>query len=264
MKPTVMILTWCGNPQLLYGTLLTFKTLRVGFPNAKVLVIDNGSHYSVRNDIKEAAESVGAEFYQLPETIHFAEFYKWAITKQETYSSLVIADPDLVFWENCEGWEFGKALMAGRYSPQFFVANPEATMMPRLHTSLLFIPDVWRLKARIAADSGGYFQYDPFYPRLHREGSELFLWDTLGGLYSAIQSECHSFNAPELDAYDHLFCGSHIDLVEPRLSTDSPAMMEVMKRAHSAAANGDIASLKGIWRHQNQAAHHPFIKITES
>ncbi|MEO6447712.1 MAG: hypothetical protein ABIO42_00555, partial [Burkholderiaceae bacterium] len=45
------ILTYCAHPALAYGTLLVFKTLRVGFPTARVEVYDNGSHPDVVGQI---------------------------------------------------------------------------------------------------------------------------------------------------------------------------------------------------------------------
>lgn len=251
--PAVSILTWCGNLELLYGTLLTFKTLRVGFPLAEVIVIDNASHPDARPQIEAAAKDVGAIFHQLREQIHFAEYYRWALLRQTRFNSLVMADPDLVFWDNCESWDFGDALMAGRYSPEFVVQNPRANVMPRLHTSHLWIPDIDRLRERINADSGGYFEYDPFYPRALRLNGASLLWDTLGLLYAAIEGECYSFGEAELDCYDHLFFGSHIDKVEPRLAMDSPLMMDACRRAHRAAASGNLADIRGIWRQQIQA-----------
>ncbi len=41
--PHVYILTWCKSLESLYGSLLVFQTLRVGFPTAPVYVFDNGS-----------------------------------------------------------------------------------------------------------------------------------------------------------------------------------------------------------------------------
>lgn len=62
--PRVVVLTFCFNPENLYGSLLSFKTLRVGFPDADVLVVDNASHPAVRASIRDAALAVGAQFRQ--------------------------------------------------------------------------------------------------------------------------------------------------------------------------------------------------------
>jgi len=61
----VAILTHCRREEFLYGSTLVFDTLRVGFPSARVTVVDNGSLVAVRSVLAEAARAVGAEYVQV-------------------------------------------------------------------------------------------------------------------------------------------------------------------------------------------------------
>ncbi len=63
----VFILTYCRNTELFYGTELIFKTLRVGFPNAKVTVVDNASIPEVRTEIELLAKENDCLFEQIPD-----------------------------------------------------------------------------------------------------------------------------------------------------------------------------------------------------
>lgn len=61
------------------------------------------------------------------------------------------------------------------------------------------------------------------------------------------EGACRPFSEAELDRYDRLFCGSHVDLVAPRHGKAG----QVMRELHGAAI-GDYTQLEGIWRQQEQ------------
>ncbi len=75
--PKVFIVTWCREAELLYGSLLIFKTLRAGFPTAEVVVIENASPPELRGPIYAAAEAAGCVVQQLEE-----EKPHWAIVEE--------------------------------------------------------------------------------------------------------------------------------------------------------------------------------------
>ena len=50
----VYILTHCKSLESLYGSVLVFQTLRVGFPTSPIHVFDNGSLPEAREAIREA------------------------------------------------------------------------------------------------------------------------------------------------------------------------------------------------------------------
>ncbi len=237
----VIILTYCEHPALAYGSLMVFETLRTGFPTADVLVIDNGSHPSVVPLIEKAARQASCEF--MPTTRqHFISYYRWALLEQDKMNSIVLLDPDVVFWDNVENWEFD-GLMAGRLIPDLY--NYGVTSLSRLHPSHLWIPDV--TKFRTSLGNIKFNGFDPLRQFSAPANGKFYFWDTGASLYQALAKSCNSFTEEQLDCYDHLFYGSHLPVIQPALNDEG-----MTYAAHQAAANGNLASLKGIWKEQDK------------
>lgn len=236
----VVIQTYCEHPALAYGALMVFKTLRVGFPTAKILVIDNGSHPDVLPQIEKAALDVGCLFTPAPRQ-HFLDFYRWVLFEQTTMNSVVLLDPDVVFWNNVEHWKFD-GLMAGRRIPDLY--NYGVTSLSRLHPSHLWVPNVAKLRQALTNTHANGF--DPLRQFSAPANGKMYFWDTGAGLYQALADKCESFTEKQLDCYDHLFYGSHLPVIQPALNDEN-----VTYTAHQAAAANDLASLKGIWRKQD-------------
>ncbi|MFZ6773933.1 hypothetical protein ACO0LB_14575 [Undibacterium sp. SXout7W] len=250
--PLVVILTFCFNPDNLYGTLLTFKTLRVGFPDAKVLVVDNASHPVVRSSIRESAFAVGAEFIQYEQQIPHHFFIRQTLHAEVgSERPLVFADPDLLFWEPVLLPE-GDYLVAGRKLPSFYDSYTDTFTEGRLHTSLLMIPSVKKLTDRMLAIESKHWEMDVIRPVMIPEYDRVRRFDTFG-VFSHMAAEfCHSFSEPELDRYDHIFCGSHVDLVASKLHSYSKNLVS----SHQQAIT-DYRQLKGLWRQQE----HMFLSL---
>lgn len=254
--PLVSILTFCPHPSLAYGTLLIFETLRVGFPSAQVEIFDNGSHPDVQARIANAADGVGAAF-QAMSPRHYADHYEWLLFRRDHDARpLVLLDPDVIFWESVEGWEFGEAVAAGRLIPQ--QKEGPYDVLPRLHPSLFWVPDVGRLRSawarRDPADQVG----DAIGGLSEAKDGRVLLHDTLEPLYTALRNQCVAFGERELDCYDHLFYGSHLPITA---GCEHPGF-EVIAEGHLAAAAGDLASIRGIWRAQERyfSSEHAIVR----
>ncbi len=242
--PKVYIVTWCRTEALLYGSTLTFQTLRVGFPDAEVTVIENASAPEVRAPIAAAAKAAGCEVLQLEESQHHWALIEGLVLGEDRPT--VLLDPDVALWENVSDWDFGEALMAGRYLPEFADPYSDTLTLPRLHTSHLWFPRPQALKARIAEITAKRFEAGSlFQPRMMAPG--WWRWDTAAPLFHALGEDAARFTEAQLDAYDHLFCGSHLDLVAHRLGAWGDLMSDSHRRAQT-----DLASVKGIWRQQQQ------------
>lgn len=220
---------------------MVFETLRVGYPTAEVIVIDNGSHPDVLPLIEKAAHDAGCAF--MPTTRqHFLNFYRWVLFEQEAMESVVLLDPDVVFWDSVEDWQFD-GVMAGRLIPDLY--NYGVTSLSRLHPSHLWIPSISKLRASLGNLHANGF--DPLRQFSAPANGKMYFWDTGAGLYQALARQCEPFTEAQLDCYDHLFYGSHLPVIQPALNDE-----DVTYTAHQAAARGDLASLKGIWRNQDK------------
>ena len=242
----VFILTYCRKPELLYGTTLIFKTLRAGFPTAEVNVVDNNSVQVVRPVLRDLAEKNGCNYFQLdgPGATSHPMFIRRTVFG-ETEGTVIFLDPDILLWEDCENWSFNR-LMAGRLIPKFRDEFSGCITMSRLHTSFLWIEDVGQLRQRIQTIKSRYFDYNPFSPYVFKSGLDWYRFDTGANLYSSIKEDVFCFGEKELNSYDHLFCGSHIDLVINSLDEKS---RENFVWSHGCAAD-DYKQLKGIWKQQ--------------
>lgn len=249
-RPLVVILTYCRKPENLYGSLLTFKTLRTGFPDADVLVVDNVSHPSAIGPIQEAARSVSAEFLQLDKELIHHDFIRQTLAIEAPKNRpLVFADPDLLFWEKINIPE-GDYDVAGRKLPAFQDPYSGTYTEWRLHTSLLLIPSPARLLHRINEIELLCFEMDTLRPIMFPEKNALRRFDTFGVFCNMAAEYCHAFSERELDRYDHIFCGSDVKQVSAKL--DKMGEMGTALFESHQKAKSDYTQLKGIWRQQEQ------------
>lgn len=232
----VIILTFCDDIELSYGTLLVFRTLRVGFPTAEVLVFDNGSSPDALPLIKTAALNAGCEFISMPRT-PFVDFYKWALLDQVEYNSIVLLDPDVIFWKNVEQMQ-PTGLFSGRLIPS--MVSQGVTALPRIHPSFVCVPDVAKLRQALQHTRSNVV--DQLFASMN--GKEYF-WDTLAMLHHVVAGT--PFTEDQLDCYDHLFFGCHFPSIQPTLPKNS-----AIERGHLAAIAGKFDAIKGLWRDQEK------------
>lgn len=240
-----VIISYCRVMDLLYGSLLVFDSIRTGFPNVRVTVIDNGSIPEARGPIAAAARACDAGFVQVERPRYHSALLEEVLHREQ--GSLVICDPDIVFWQSMEPIEIG-GLIAGRLIPKFADPYSKTITMPRLHTSLLMIPSAPRLQQRISDIRQTWWDFRPWLPYTVKM-DDWYRWDTGAALLSALdESEIHVFGDKELNSYDHLFCGSHLDWVTQRFP--EPFCSRFVQ-AHEAART-DVGRLRGLWVDQQQ------------
>jgi hypothetical protein len=240
VKPVVTILTYGAHPALAYGTLLIFKTLRTGFPTADIEVFDNGSHSGVRDQIMAECQRVGASFSGIsPQS--WVDHYRWLLLeRRDDGRPLVILDPDVVLWESVEDWSFAGSLVAGRLMRRI-QARP-IVQHARIHPSFLWVENLSQLRSAM-----GNRAEELIRPALGAFEGEVHFWDTFSRLYEEMVHWCYSFGPEKLDAFDHLFFGSHLPVIASHTSQD----LGVIGRAHVYAASGNLEPLRGIWREQD-------------
>jgi len=239
----VHILAHCRNPKLLGATLLVFRTLRVGFPSAKVMVWGNALPMDARHPVEAACHMAGAGFMAIPSTTHDAWIESLIMRGA---SPFWVCDTDIAFWDSMQHLcHFDDTVtVAGRYEPAYSEEWSGTTKPARLHASLLYInPSATRqaIRAwmcRIPMPWRGTAEFplirQAFIPQ--SDGSIRF-YDTCAGLFAAIGGT--PFTEVQNCAFDHLQCGTYSDLVSPHLSCDN---LEQRHRAIFA----DITLAKGI------------------
>lgn len=260
--PPIHILASCRNERLLHATTCVFKTLRVGFPTARVHVHMNGLAGMAYRIVLDACTEVGA----VAEVDRYVDHWQWIRNLVGVMNSpFYLLDTDIFLWENCENWSWGDASMAGRYMPEFRAEYPPSITQPRLHTSFLYIdpvrlradiqryeatipkswfttpPDLFApqfvpMKLSVASQAEGYWPFG-FY-----QTNNLF-YDTCSFLYQIAKSQ--SFSEEQLDCYDHLHCGCSADIVGPHIAEGR------MEEAHRLFCQFPERA-KGIWKNQQR------------
>ena len=245
----VFILTTCRNRSALYGNVLTAATIRTGFPTARVTVYDNGSPSDLSAEIEAAYVAANCEFRAITERLH-GEWMEERLYAADPDEPLVFVDPDVIFWKSFEDHgAYGYALFGGRYFPRIFENG--AVQEARLHPSLLIIPHPGTLIENIKRiqETTPYFR--PFAPFTYFRDGEKVIVDTAASLYGALGDACYAFGEEELDRYDHIFGGTTA-LVDASLVL-TPATISALQGPHAAVKRGDLESLRGLWRKQEQA-----------
>lgn len=253
--PLVAIVTWCKTPDQLYGNALVFESVRIGFPTARILVIDNASSPELQERLSVCASQVGAEFAPVPE-----EKAHWEILEEIAFrrpldaletNRVCFVDPDVIFWSEVEGFDFGAHLLAGRLIPAFEDKTRGFVTMPRLHPSFLWLPDVNALRERMGPSSFPWLDFSPFRPVTFPVGKTILASDTGAALYQILGDRAYAFSEDHLNSYDHLFFGTHAKLVLEHLAEDDAAMFAPFYSLHSKVQRGD-RGIKGAWRMQEK------------
>jgi len=263
MRPRlhVFILTYCRKLELLYGSELIFRTLRVGFPTARVTVVDNASLAAAKPRLAALAREHGCEFRALAAPgVEHADFLEGTLREvaEGDGGTVVFLDPDICLWGTCEGWTFD-ALLAGKRVDAYDDDMLQAVSMPRVHTSFLWVPDARRLRDEIGRIRAAHFDFRPFLSFSVKLGDAWIRYDTGASLFAAVRERVAFFTPAHRDRYDHIYCGSHLDLLEPRMSQ---ALRELTLTTHRHAREGNLAALQGIWRQQERVWAEVYRKDT--
>lgn len=241
------VLTTCHKPELLYGSTLVFDSLMTGIPDAALVVVDQSPDKVCAAEIKKKVEALDGLYIRPNAQVIHAEFLERTILPlRDTDEPLVIVDPDIVFWDKLQLSHPG--VIAGRYLPAFPFL-PGVLEAPRVHPSLWVIRSTKELASKLIATRKARHDFRPFHPTNVRvtwnDEAEDVHFDTGAALYSLVPQLFWHFEVRDLDRYDHLFLGAARAYI--------PDVPPIVERAHAAARSGNIASIKGIWREQEQA-----------
>jgi hypothetical protein len=219
---------------------LVFKTIRVGFPTANILVHVNGD-----KPFNVPSPGMPWQVHRVPDgTIHHEWIERLIREEQEPFW---ICDTDVVFYGPVEQWEFHTAL-AGYLVPEFADEFTKAVTRSRLHTSLMRIDPVlfkdaktsWRTQHPVT-------EFNPpinlVHPVMVPQDCRTYFYDTMALAYHAMHGT--AFTPQQKDTYFHFHFGTLGDVVLPHLANG-----EVMKKMRATIlANPDLG--RGEWRTQD-------------
>ena len=233
---TVFIKAMVRNPALIENSLLVFKTLRVGFPDNKVVVCTDNP------EVEKEARGVDCQVH--PNNLGEPHDCWIASLIEAGDEPFWICDTDIIFHAKINYLDGGR--LAGPLEPEHWCPYTKAWHTERLHTCLMRIdPEAvrtaelafWRDIARTPWDSRHELVSQSWSP-----GRPLRFHDTMSRLYQAIGGV--PFDAHTLAAFSHLHAGTFADL----LAKEYPDMA----RAH-AHFHAHPETSKGLWKAQLKA-----------
>lgn len=244
----VYILTRHTGKEPIFGAATcVFNTLKIGFPNAEVIVADNNSKEC--GLIYRAATQVTSHFRRYFEEIGHWKFIEDAI--EENTGPICFIDPDVIFYENVEEkLENIRELIAGRYCPPFYNPVFHTNEVSRLHTSLLYIRSCARLKEivknKFRQTNYSVSPYQGFFSWFRHTQ---YFYDTFANVSHQVVDQYH-FGPDILDSYTHLVSGS-------MLAEVAAGVGERLIELHKIAEQ-DPNAVRGLWKeHDRFYALHP-------
>lgn len=248
----VNLICTCLNPAMVESSLLVFKTIRVGFPTAEIVVYANNLPAPVLKRLIE----FGHQVLTIRETISHDHWCEALINL--AVEPFWIADTDVVFFDSVE--DFKCPMFGGRFEPTFSEEWTNSFHVARLHPSLMYIDPVaircairqWR-----SEHIPGYFPNaiaslvrQQFIPS---NGQTLF-YDTMAGLHHAFSGTPFSddFNA----RFEHLFAGTYADTISAETKTLT-GLVDLHRRVcdNPSVAKGIQSGQLEYYQSRNGIAH---------
>jgi hypothetical protein len=235
----VIVPAACFKAEQLDASTFVFKSFRVGFPTAELVLVVGNTAPDLRDKIFARAAEAGLDVTRNDDyaTAHLFDIYEGFLRTEK--APFFYCDTDIVFWDSIEKHvpEFSHVSLAGRLIPKFYNPMQHSIVAERLHNCLLYVdPD------RFAREMNEYFQligpdsgYTP-HPNLVRpmfvtlkeeqEGRRertYYFYDTWALAYHALSSPM-AFS-DEVDAcFDHLFGGTIAHSIGEAAGIDYPAL----------------------------------------
>lgn len=245
-RPTVYIITHCRNPSYHVTNLLALDSVRIGYPNFDVAVVDNGSCAPSRLALADDAETLGYQFSSTGNLTHADVIRSIVLGHSTSREPVVILDSDVRFWASCADWNID-GLFAGRLIPTFHDEVSGCIVHARLHPSHLVIPRPDELYLAINALGQEKPGLDLISPMTFLSaGKRWERHETTGLLYSALSTDAQPFDEKQLDCFDHLGLGTQIHEVAERFTQqDRDELLALHHRVRAEAT-----ALRGDWRRQ--------------
>jgi hypothetical protein len=245
----VIITTCVIDMSMLETSLLTLKSIRVGFPNWEIEVVDNASIEPAIPEIIKRTKAVGAKLKRIRSRVEHSEVFETELTRSR--GQIVFLDSDLIFYDNCENWRFDMGL-AGRVIAERWGYYTKCVSVERIHTSFLWInTEVLRDQMSKLPQN---LEYAPNYfwkPQLVYFAGKRRFYDTGAMLYQAVGGV--SFSEKQLDAFTHIYHGSFMPTTALPLLSDFPEdKINKITMVHKLAITNP-EQLKGLWRRQDLA-----------
>lgn len=220
MKQEVNILVTIHKPEMVNAAFLVFKTIKIGFPTAKIKIYGNNLQAIYLHEFHR----MGYYPHNIEQTCH-DEWIEKLVSKEQ--NPFWICDTDVVFFDKVEDWFSDRVIFAGRHIPSYKEPWTKTISVERLHTALMYFNP-----ARIRNEMSRWskqtipsifhstqvpFIRQNFIPH----NGEIYLYDTCAGLYQIGIGT--PFTSEQNAAFEHLHAGTYSD----KVSEDCPELKDL-------------------------------------
>jgi len=184
---------------------LTLKTIRIGFPNATLMIVGNQGYMPHRREIDALEAMVSRDNGSHPQVLQ-----NILVENTRNDEPLVLVDGDVIFHKQMEDFNL-HSILTGDLIPSFKSPWSDSFTFERLHTSLLYVRSGSELveelsyggpRAAYEKWTKDYFNTCPIFPCLtYYKGKPLY-HETMSLAYHRIGGT--EFGAYELDCFDHV------------------------------------------------------------
>jgi hypothetical protein len=217
----VYSLLFCRQDKDLPTSLLFFSSLKVGFPNYEIVLVDNANPPKYKNIFKKKAQELGLKVQNLSNEISHERFVSSLIYRKT--DPFYVIDPDTMYFESMEK-QFDSPF-AGRYIPKFqwkiewYYKTTYA--LPKLHSCCMYIdPNYYKkLLGDVNIDN---LMVNPkcfdslgntwWKNKILKSDLPVYSCDIMSEFYNHFPTYCHPFSEEENNKFLHMMCGSHFHL----------------------------------------------------
>jgi hypothetical protein len=243
-ESTVFIITQARTPFDAVPNNLALDSIRTGYPDARVVVVDASSCKPVRDSLEAESGWLDYDFVGT-DAGDYSEALRLILKGHErTAAPISIVAATMRFWERCDRWSID-GLIAGRRIPAHLNESGDA-VLSHLHYSHLIVPRPDKLNRAIRRFEVEAPDIDLFAPRTFFTGGRWERHEVAGFLTEALEDDAQSFSDEQLDAFDNLAYGYDIKEIPDKLSASDKR--ELIDRYWRVRA--DPTELQGAWRHE--------------
>ena len=219
------------------------KTIRVGFPNAEIVIYDAGSHLDCSRKMVDIAKKNDLLYAPVGSRIEFVSFLSLLLLTKPIEGPIVIVHSDVAFWDRCDDWSFTR-LIAGKFIPRWRNEMVGCIQEPQLDPAFLWITDAARFRLQSLAVTAQRFLFDPFarFTTHDLKTGDWRFWDCTSSLCAAWPDDIEKFSEYHQNFYDHLYSGTYLNWAASRSRNGA----ELTAR-HLAVAT-DINALRNSWK----------------
>jgi hypothetical protein len=250
MKHNVHILVTVTNPTQLVASTLTLETVRVGFPNAKITIYNNGNDPIIADGLRHRSKIKQLRVEHNPVPMHHAKWIKGVIDGQKD-GPIIILDPDMIFYSSCEDIPYS-SLLRGYFIPAIWNEFAGCISYERFHTSFLMVQDVAKLRMRVKMfhpfvlqPSAEYCPLDPYMPAVSVVRGRKAFHDTCSTLYNIVGGV--PFTEAERSRYAHINSASFYDVMSSRVEDK-----ESFRLQHERANALDFEFFREWWKAEDR------------